>query len=194
MVRMKSQEYSFQYVGNNLAIDFINTEIVDRGEVIDLLKTTKDLIQWAHGAGISMEDNKIENLDLENVLSFRKALKELFVAGIDNKSIPRNALAKINEILLLFKDEQQLKNVKGKLVLNPAKENLSLEILLGRIAHDAALLLSSKQTEQIKKCSNPKCILMFLDTSRSRKRRWCSMEICGNRAKAANHYLNTKSD
>jgi predicted RNA-binding Zn ribbon-like protein len=40
----------------------------------------------------------------------------------------------------------------------------------------------------LRRCANhDTCVLMFLDTSRSHTRRWCSMELCGNRSKVAAH-------
>ncbi|UUZ81543.1 CGNR zinc finger domain-containing protein [Paenibacillus sp. P26] len=46
--------------------------------------------------------------------------------------------------------------------------------------------------ERIRECEHEECILHFLDTSKSGKRRWCSMERCGNRHKAAEFYTKKK--
>ncbi|HEY1176305.1 MAG TPA: CGNR zinc finger domain-containing protein, partial [Phytomonospora sp.] len=48
----------------------------------------------------------------------------------------------------------------------------------------AYLDLLEGRTERIRKCANPDCLLWFLDVSKNGRRRWCSMEGCGNRAKA----------
>jgi len=39
----------------------------------------------------------------------------------------------------------------------------------------------------VRECGNPACTLWFLDTTKAQRRRWCTVEICGNRAKAAAH-------
>ena len=57
------------------------------------------------------------------------------------------------------------------------------EDLLGLVAHSIAALFASLNRNKIRKCSN--CVLHFLDTSKKGTRRWCSMQICGNRAKVA---------
>ena len=48
----------------------------------------------------------------------------------------------------------------------------------------AAELLTSPQRLKIRACAAEDCGWLFLDTSRSGRRRWCTMESCGNRAKA----------
>ncbi|MCA9894213.1 MAG: CGNR zinc finger domain-containing protein [Anaerolineae bacterium] len=57
------------------------------------------------------------------------------------------------------------------------------------VIHDAANLLTGNSLNRVGQCANVRdCGWLFLDTSRSGKRRWCSMETCGNRAKAKRHY------
>ncbi|MFF4255635.1 CGNR zinc finger domain-containing protein [Streptomyces sp. NPDC001663] len=58
---------------------------------------------------------------------------------------------------------------------------------LATVARDAVLLVSSPQLERVKECENPDCSLLFLDDSQARRRRWCSMERCGNLAKVAGY-------
>ncbi|MCM2268771.1 MAG: CGNR zinc finger domain-containing protein [Thermoanaerobaculia bacterium] len=56
------------------------------------------------------------------------------------------------------------------------------------IALAAADLLASDQLDRVRECAAPNCSWLFLDRSRAASRRWCSMESCGNRAKARRHY------
>lgn len=56
-------------------------------------------------------------------------------------------------------------------------------ILLSTLAIEFVKLLSSQEFKYLKKCDNHKCSLYFIDTSKNHSRRWCSMDICGNRAK-----------
>jgi predicted RNA-binding Zn ribbon-like protein len=64
----------------------------------------------------------------------------------------------------------------------------SLAAPLRPIARSAAELLTSDDLERVRQCDGDTCTWLFLDTSRNRSRRWCSMETCGNRAKAFRHY------
>ena len=59
-----------------------------------------------------------------------------------------------------------------------------MALALGRVAHDAIRLLST-EPERLTLCELPSCGALLLSRSRSDRRRWCSMELCGNRAKVA---------
>ncbi|MGH7001910.1 MAG: CGNR zinc finger domain-containing protein, partial [Stellaceae bacterium] len=65
--------------------------------------------------------------------------------------------------------------------------------LLAPVLWSAADLLAGRQTERLRLCANQKCLWLFLDDSKSATRRWCSMQACGNRAKAHQHYLRSKA-
>jgi predicted RNA-binding Zn ribbon-like protein len=62
---------------------------------------------------------------------------------------------------------------------------------LSEIALDAARLLTSPDRDRVKTCPNPDCGGRFVDRSPAGRRRWCSMAVCGNRAKAARHRATT---
>jgi predicted RNA-binding Zn ribbon-like protein len=68
-----------------------------------------------------------------------------------------------------------------------------LEAPLWPILRSAADLLTSDARRQVRECAGAACTWLFLDRSRNRSRRWCSMDTCGNRAKARRHYRR-KSD
>ncbi|MDT0614164.1 CGNR zinc finger domain-containing protein [Streptomyces sp. DSM 40712] len=59
--------------------------------------------------------------------------------------------------------------------------------LLSTVAHDAIELFTGPYAERIRECGAPDCRLLFVDTSRPGRRRWCSMEHCGNREKVRAH-------
>jgi predicted RNA-binding Zn ribbon-like protein len=56
---------------------------------------------------------------------------------------------------------------------------------LSAIARDAIELFGGHETQRVRECANPRCALLFMDSSRPGTRRWCSMRRCGNRSKAA---------
>lgn len=186
-----SYETKFHLIANNLAIDFINTQLLEKGAVDELFNNMQDVCNWAHASGMQLEC-KNNSAPISKVLALREAIYTLFLSKLDNHQYPTQALAMLNAHLFNWTNQQQLAKKNGKLQLQPLTNVLTVESLLGLIAHEAALLLESNQLDLVRRCANPDCKLLFLDTSRSKKRKWCSMEICGNRAKAANHYLNTK--
>jgi predicted RNA-binding Zn ribbon-like protein len=60
-----------------------------------------------------------------------------------------------------------------------------VEAALSTIARDAIDLFSGPFATRVRECARPDCGLLFVDTSRPGRRRWCSMEACGNRTKTA---------
>ena len=74
------------------------------------------------------------------------------------------------------------------------------DLAKARRFYDAALkplgykcLFESPEVARIRHCANAKCLWLFLDDSKNGSRRWCSMQLCGNRAKAHRHYLRGKT-
>ncbi len=190
---MENQEVNFLYLANNLAVDFINTSIVDRGNEIELLEDVDDLIRWGHSAGLSVRIDVDGPCRLSSVKELRDAIRSLFSAKLDDEPAPTDALGILNQWLPKGVVEKRLEEIEGQFVMSPLHHELSVDMLLGYVATEAALLLSSSHLAKLKRCANPKCVLMFLDVSRSGKRRWCSMDLCGNRSKAATYYTNTKN-
>jgi predicted RNA-binding Zn ribbon-like protein len=68
----------------------------------------------------------------------------------------------------------------------------SANSILAPAVWSAGDLLAGPQLKKLRECSNDKCLWLFLDDSKNGTRRWCSMQACGNRAKARRHYLRQK--
>ena len=60
------------------------------------------------------------------------------------------------------------------------------------LAEEIVRLLVEKDLSLVRKCEGPSCVLYFYDTSKNHRRRWCSMELCGNRLKVAAHHRRQK--
>ena len=58
----------------------------------------------------------------------------------------------------------------------------------------AALDIFHHDPAFVRRCANPNCVLLFLDVSKSGRRRWCDMATCGNRAKSAAHYARARHE
>ncbi|WP_078654247.1 CGNR zinc finger domain-containing protein [Streptomyces catenulae] len=67
--------------------------------------------------------------------------------------------------------------------------------LLAAVARDAVALLTDRATrDRLRRCEGAHCRLLFLDTSRGRRRRWCSSGVCGNRERVARHRKRAAAD
>lgn len=185
---MTSNDTGAFFLGNNAAIDFVNTQIIRRGEKVDLLQEGADLARWARQAGRLLDGEPSEE-NLTEAKNLRRALNDLFSAIRKEASVAQNALKVVNRHLAEHASHEMLRvNDDNDLELIADNTAASVTAMLAELAHEGAELLASPQVLHVKQCHNPDCILLFLDNSRSKKRRWCSMETCGNRAKAARHY------
>jgi len=184
---MKIIHTPFVLIGNNVALDFINTEIVIRGQLTDLLQECDDLVSWAKSVDLALGP-EIKPSELAQAKELRKALKDACLATINNAVAPQNTLAAINRYLVSYANPLVLSFSDKEYILKPKQRTLTVSMLLSLLAYQSATLLASTQAKKLKRCGNSDCVLLFLDTSRNQQRRWCSMETCGNRAKASNHY------
>lgn len=60
------------------------------------------------------------------------------------------------------------------------------------VAESAAALLALGRPALVRRCGGPGCVLYFYDTTKNGSRRWCSMDGCGGRQKAAAYYRRTR--
>ena len=126
-----------------------------------------------------------------------------FVDEFRGKPLPAMALKKLEPLnQLLARDEEF-----GQIVARDRKQGAaapsglqwemqrrwdSTEVLLIPVAKAMADLVCSEDFSDVKGCEGQGCTLFFLDKTRARARRWCSMAICGNRAKQAAHRKRAK--
>lgn len=93
-----------------------------------------------------------------------------------------------------------VKQVKVDLTIVPRNDKLVLaaegvtakDHVLYNIVDSIIYTLDSISINRIRKCEHPECRLYYVDTSKSGRRRWCSMELCGNRKKVAEFYARKK--
>lgn len=194
----------FFLIGNNLSLDFVNTKIVENGRSKDLLDNYGDLIAWAEVCGILRQPEAFEIFNkyndenqsknaLSNTRNFREILLETVKSLIEGKKIKRKSLEEINQILQKKSGFTELvKEAKGFSRIQRFETETPEQILFP-IAESFSELLSEGNLSYLKKCEGEGCILYFYDTTKNRRRRWCSMSGCGNRAKAAAFYNRQKN-
>ena len=87
----------FLYIGNNLAVDLVNTQIVSRGQKVDLLQDKGDFVRWLTAAKLTVDQHQLA--DITELLELRKALSNTFMAKINQLAAPVEALTIINRYL-----------------------------------------------------------------------------------------------
>jgi predicted RNA-binding Zn ribbon-like protein len=122
---------------------------------------------------------------LLRILRLRESLRAIFAAIVEGKRFPVSWVEPINEILRITEGHDELVSRDGSWSLHYVARESGLEWLLAAVARSAAELLVEGPHAPIRRCANSSCRLFFYDDSRTHRRRWCSMAICGNRHKVA---------
>jgi predicted RNA-binding Zn ribbon-like protein len=119
------------------------------------------------------------------ILRLRESLRAIFSAIVNEKPFPASWVEPVNEILRITEGHDELASRNGAWSIQFVARESGLEWLLAAIARSAAELLVEGSHAPIRRCANPACRLLFYDDSRTHRRRWCSMAVCGNRHKVA---------
>jgi predicted RNA-binding Zn ribbon-like protein len=188
---MNDIKQKYEFVGNNLGVDFINTEVNVKGQLVDLLLTESDVRAWLEQANIEADLER--GIDVGKLLAFRQMARQVLSQIIEKEGVDSDAIATLNNSLQNYKMHYQLEqSTEGYQLINQNVCHSTADII-GLLAFELANMLASDQRAYLKRCLNSDCVLMFVDNSRSHKRRWCSMDTCGNRAKVSKHYRKVKS-
>jgi predicted RNA-binding Zn ribbon-like protein len=194
---------SFDLSGGALCLDFTNTWS-DRGRPeTEKLCRYHDLLGFAQQAGLltSAEETRLAGRAERHpraaaaALALGRDLREdlyRILSAIAASRAPAAAdLARLNaalpEALSHLRLERRGTGLAWTWAALDAPE-APLDAPLWPILRSAAELLTSEERRQVRECAGGACTWLFLDRSRNRSRRWCSMETCGNRAKAKRHY------
>jgi predicted RNA-binding Zn ribbon-like protein len=188
----------FRLVGNLLWLDFVNTEPVMDGARVDLLHGFGDLVAWLQAAsGLPADEArqaarweaKAEGQAvLREALALRAALREGAERLAEGKPVRERTVSAINRVLASRPAYPELIREGKRWVTQERPLSTSPHHLLVPIAESAAWLLEHGDPSLVRRCEGSSCVLLFYDTTRNGSRRWCSMEGCGSRAKAAAYY------
>ena len=190
------------FIGNDLALDFLNTVGAPWGEVLEWLGTGGDLLAWlehAHAlpADVSSQFRAHTSARaLDAVAAQARDLREWFRSFVGHhagKPLGRSALRELAPINELLGRDEAYRQIE---VAPPGEGVRALgwqarrrwdgpKSLLLPMADAIGDLVCRQDFTLVRKCEG--CTVWFLDVSKSHARRWCSMAICGNRAKAAAH-------
>jgi predicted RNA-binding Zn ribbon-like protein len=195
-----SRAGSLPLVGSDLAFDFTNTASGrDTPLHKEHLRTPENVIAWSrHAKVLTPEDGAaIERMISgkpslgRNLLARAHQLREVIYrigAAIAHGELPAtsdaDALARIHASCVA---RARLTPFRGNFVWSWRPADGFAEAILGPIALSALTLLVQSDVSRIKQCAGDHCGWLFFDTTKNKQRRWCEMEVCGNRAKQKAH-------
>nr|WP_297461533.1 ABATE domain-containing protein [uncultured Halomonas sp.] len=173
-------------LGDHLAMDLLNTQPRNNGEVIEYWNSGDDVLKWLERCG-AFSAVEGETVDLGELLAKGIALRTLARRLIvQRKEGEMGDIGGLNEYLHAYLSAPHLeRDSEGNIVLTRTARGEASASLLGPVAEAVAQLLVEGNFTLVKQCDHPDCILWFYDRTKARKRRWCSMALCGNRYKAA---------
>ncbi|MCQ9473071.1 CGNR zinc finger domain-containing protein [Pseudomonas alliivorans] len=161
------------------ALDLLNTRMMIDGQRRDLLTGHASAIQWLEQVGLG-SDAFDERL-LDELQELRESIEQLVQARLENRIADPSRL---NTFLLRAVPQLVWEPSKGPELDRFCQPNAT-DRVVAEIAFAAAQLLAEGDSSLLRKCESHECSLMFYDRTKSHKRRWCSMALCGNRHKVA---------
>jgi predicted RNA-binding Zn ribbon-like protein len=197
------QSFPALFLADSLGLDFLNSIATPVDVPVDWIGDGEGLLAWLDQAQLApravLDDLRKRALpgELNQVAAQVRDLREWFRSFVrlhKGEPLTVQALNELNPLNhLLERDEKY-----GKVVKAPGTEDSALavaslrrwrspESLLQPIAESLATLVTEENFAWVKACEGPVCTLLFADHTRGHSRRWCSMELCGNRAKQAAH-------
>lgn len=187
---LRSGRDHWYWLGGRPAVDLANTLRERWWREVETLVTATDLTSWLTRAELLPEGSKVRatRAQLAEARYLREAIDAGIRAVVAGEIIPAAAIATINGHLPAAEVGERLVTGSDG-VPTLARVNLrgAVDHALGLIAHDAALLLGTEERRRARICASETCSARFYDRSPAGRRRWCSMQGCGNVAKARRH-------
>jgi predicted RNA-binding Zn ribbon-like protein len=200
----------FDLSGGRLCLDFANTVSGDRSAgPRERLAGYADLVEWARQAGaieagharLLLAEARRRPQDAEAVhreaLLLREALYRVFLEVAEGRAPAEDDLALVSARLAHALAQRRLARGAGACcALSWSDPPDALDAPLWRVVVSASeLLTTAADLGRVRVCGlheTHECSWLFVDQTRARTRRWCSMKDCGNRAKARRHYARSK--
>ncbi|HET6672311.1 MAG TPA: CGNR zinc finger domain-containing protein [Agromyces sp.] len=180
---------TFEHVANSLALELVNS-ITAREHGTDWLADPAVAADWADSLGLPLSA-PLTGQGHSELAALRQAITEVFGAIATGQPADPSA---VHELIHTHARglEQFGYRVDGPSVQRDWPDRWTASALAARFAESAVDELTGDRLARVKGC--PSCGWLFVDTSRNGARRWCSMQMCGNRDKAYRHYHRQRAD
>jgi predicted RNA-binding Zn ribbon-like protein len=177
--------------GGRLSVDFVNAAPPNAElsweRLIHFLDLT-NIVSTERGAqllGLPQIDPQAAESLLSKARRLQFALRRTFTAMLRKQRIAGEWIEPVNEILRITEGHDELVGQDSSWKIEFVAREGGLDWLLAAIARSGAEIIAEGMRARLRLCANQHCGLFFYDDSRTRRRRWCSMAVCGNRSKVA---------
>jgi predicted RNA-binding Zn ribbon-like protein len=191
------------FIADSLGLDFLNSIATPVDTSIDWLDSGDGLMKWLAQAKLvpvgELDELRARAMpgELDKVADQARSLREWFRGFVGRhmgRSLTPKALHELGPLNSLLERDETFSQVSRhsdsdgeRLELRMMRRWRSPEALLLPVGEALAKLVCEEDFADVKSCEGHSCTLLFADRTRRRARRWCSMAICGNRAKQAAH-------
>lgn len=195
------------FIADSLGLDFINSIATPVDTPVDWIADGGGLLRWLAQAKLVPSDvldelkTRAAPGELDRVAGQARDLREWFRGFVRRhmgRPLTPRALRELEPLNRLLETDAAFSRIVAHrqedgesghdgFALEQTRRWRSAESLLLPIGEAMAKVVCEESFSDIKACEGPACTLMFADHTRARARRWCSMAVCGNRAKQAAH-------
>jgi len=189
------------FVADAPGLDFLNSVATPADTQVDWIDSGAALLAWLEQAQLvppeTLHAMRVQALpgELDAAAAQARALREWFRSFVrkhKGRHLTGKTLHELEPLNRLLERDEAFSQIvaqgkHGALELQATRRWRSPESLLLPIAEAMAQLVCEKDFADVKACEGAHCTLLFVDATRGRARRWCSMAMCGNRAKVAAH-------
>lgn len=190
------------FVADYAALDFLNSIRAPGPTQVEWLANGEDLLSWMQEASLLTQAEAVQirsaspPLELDEVAHKARNLREWFRAFATKHMGQRMTAEALTELSVLndllpgvatFSEVVSVEAGNGSagLAMKRLRAWTSPDNLLSLLAEEVAKAICESRFSLIKKCESSNCTMLFHDTTKGHARRWCSMSLCGNRAKQA---------
>ena len=189
-------------IGGVLCLNFVNTLYGHRDTPIhEYLFDYRDLVLWSQHVGtLTLRQAKAllskgkqspaeSEVIFHQAIQLREVIFRIF-AGLTHDEFPQESdINQLHQAWLESEAHSRLVQIEAGFRVG-WEDGDAMDLMLWPVTRSALELLISDELKRVKQCG--RCDWLFLDRSRNQKRRWCSMDACGNRVKMARRYERTK--
>ncbi|MCK1711726.1 MULTISPECIES: ABATE domain-containing protein [unclassified Bradyrhizobium] len=197
------------FIADALGLDFLNSVATPLDTPVDWIEDGDGLIDWLAQAKLVPADEldamkaRTRPSELDKIADQARALREWFrgfVLEHAGRPLTAKALRELGPLNGLLERDETFRQIVPRhgeqgdgLALQRMRRWRSPESLLLPVGEALAKFVCEEEFSNVKACEGHNCTMFFADHTRRRARRWCTMAICGNRAKQAAHRSRLKS-
>ncbi len=170
------------FLADHVVLDLLNTVFIPETAVVDAFQNDADVLYWLEKAG--MAPAAMPSLPRGSLAEQARRLREMIRPLVERrKAGKRIETTLLNEFLAQAPSYLQLAGNGSTLRVEHHRITRTPQQVLAPVAETAAEFLATADFDLVRHCEGKGCLLWFYDRTKSHRRRWCSMQVCGNRHK-----------